>query len=63
VIGVLLDVWHGYSAFPGYGAALGIGGTTVLVFGSKWLGQALLQRDEDYYPQDLPADLEEDLRG
>jgi hypothetical protein len=63
VVGVLLDLWHGYSPFPGYGAALGIVGTTVLVFGSKWLGQYLLQRPEDYYPEDLPPELQEDLRG
>jgi hypothetical protein len=69
VVGVPLDLWHGYSPFPGYGAALGIVGTVVLVFGSKWVGQAL-QRPEDYYPEDVPADtddlpdeLEEDLRG
>jgi hypothetical protein len=63
VVGIPLDLWHGYSSFPGYGATLGIVGTTVLVFGSKALGQGLLQRPEDYYPEDLPADLEEDLRG
>jgi hypothetical protein len=63
VVGVPLDLWHGYSPFPGYGALLGIVGTTVLVFGSKWLGQTLIQRPEDYYPDDLPSDLEEDLRG
>jgi hypothetical protein len=69
LVGVALDVWHGYSPFPGYGAALGIVGTTVLVFGSKWVGLGL-QRPEDYYPEDVPADtedlpdeLEEDLRG
>jgi hypothetical protein len=61
VVGIPLDLWHGYSPFPGYGALLGIVGTTVLVFGSKWLGTKLLQRPEDYYPEDLPADVDADL--
>jgi hypothetical protein len=63
VVGLLVDLVTGYSPFPGYGAALGLLGCSAIIYVSKWLGQALLQRPEDYYPDDVPNDLQEDLRG
>jgi type III secretory pathway component EscS len=63
VVGLIVDVLTGYSPFPGYGAALGLLGCSVIIIASKWLGTALLQRAEDYYPEDVPADIQEDLRG
>jgi hypothetical protein len=63
VIGIGLDLFTGYSPFPGYGAALGLLGCSVIIFVSKWLGQVFIQRPEDYYPDDVPDDLQEDLRG
>jgi hypothetical protein len=63
VLGLILDLITGYSPFPGYGAALGLLGCSAIIYLSKWLGTAFLQRPEDYYAEDVPADLQEDLRG
>ncbi len=63
VVGILIDVVTdapGY--FPGYAAAIGLGGTLVLGLGSKWLAGLFIQAPEDYYPLDVPGDVE-DLRG
>lgn len=62
VISVALDLVIGYSPFPAYGALIGLAGCVAIVLGSGWLG-GLLARPEDYYPHDVPADVEEDLRG
>lgn len=63
VLGLLVDLATGYSLFPGYPALLGLGGCTVIIVGSKWLGDRFLQRGEDYYPGEAPTDEQEDLRG
>lgn len=63
VIGLLVDLATGYSPFPGYAATLGLGGCTLIIIGSKWLGKRFLQRPESYYPGEGPADVQEDLRG
>jgi hypothetical protein len=63
VVGLAIDLITGYSPFPGYGAALGLLGCSVIIYVSKWLGTVFIQRSEDYYPEDVPADLQEDLRG
>lgn len=63
VVGLVVDVLTGYSPFPGYGALLGLGSCTLIIVGSKWLGDRFLQRGEDYYPGEAPADEQEDLRG
>jgi hypothetical protein len=53
VLGVGVDLLAGTEP-PGIGAALGLVGTFVLTYGSKWLA-AVLKRPEDYYDhQDLP---------
>lgn len=61
-LGVIADVIIGYSPFPGYGALIGLGGCIALVFASKWLGKVLLERGEDYYPDDIPDEVQEDVR-
>jgi hypothetical protein len=63
VVGLAVDLVTGYSPFPGYGAALGLLGCSVIIYVSKWLGTAFIQRPEEYYPDDVPTDLQEDLRG
>jgi hypothetical protein len=63
VLGVLVDLATGYSLFPGYAALLGLAGGAALVFAAKGLGSAGLQQRERYYPDDAPADEQEDLRG
>jgi hypothetical protein len=63
VIGVLVDLWTGYSPFPGYAALLGLVGCAGIIIVSKWLGTVWLQKPEDHYPDDVPADVQEDLRG
>jgi hypothetical protein len=63
VLGLLADLATGYSPFPGYAALLGLGGCTLIIVGSKWLGKRFLQRGEDLYPDDVPLDVQEDLRG
>jgi hypothetical protein len=63
VLGLLADLATGYSDFPGYAAALGIGGTFLLVFGSKALVGRVVARPEDHYPDEVLADTQEDLRG
>jgi len=63
VIGVLVDVATGYSPFPGYAALLGLAGCAGIIIISKWLGKIWLQKPEDHYPDDVPADVQEDLRG
>ena len=63
VVGIVIDVVTsapGY--FPGYAAAIGLGGTIVLGVGSKWLAGLFIQAPEDYYPLDTPGDVE-DLHG
>jgi hypothetical protein len=62
VVGVGLDVATGAKNFPGYAASIGLLGCIVIVVVSKWLGGALSRR-EDLYPDDVPADVQEDLRG
>ncbi|MDF1562030.1 MAG: hypothetical protein P1V51_03255 [Deltaproteobacteria bacterium] len=42
---VLKDVWF---------LLMGFGGCAVIVYGSKWLGHAWLQRPEGYYGEDPP---------
>jgi len=61
-LGVALDVVTGAKNFPGYAASIGLLGCITIVVVSKWLGGAL-SRPEDLYPDDRPADVQEDLRG
>jgi hypothetical protein len=61
-LGIVADVVTGTKNFPGYAASIGLFGCIVIVVVSKWLGQAL-SRPEDLYPDDIPADVQEDLRG
>jgi peptidoglycan/LPS O-acetylase OafA/YrhL len=64
VAGVGVDLLIGdVHYFPGYAATIGLVGCVVIVLASKWLGKALIQRPESHYPDDVPADLQEDLRG
>jgi hypothetical protein len=63
VLGLLADLATGYSDFPGYAAALGIGGTVLLVFGSKLAVGRIVSRPEDFYPDEPLTDTQEDLRG
>jgi hypothetical protein len=60
--GMTLDVITGAKYFPGYAASIGLLGCIAIVVVSKWLG-VLLSRSESLYPDDVPADLQEDLRG
>jgi hypothetical protein len=63
VVGLLVDLATGYSPIPGYPALLGLVGGAALVYAAKGLGSLGLQQREDYYPDDAPADEQEDLRG
>lgn len=60
--GIAADVATGAKNFPGYSALIGLVGCIVIVVVSKWFGN-VLSRSEDLYPEDVPADLQEDLRG
>lgn len=60
--GAAVDAFTGAKNFPGYAAVIGLLGCIVIVVVSKWLGSAL-SRAEDLYPEDRPADVQEDLRG
>jgi len=62
VLAVAVDALTGSKNFPGYSALIGLLGCIVIVVVSKWLGKAL-SRGEDLYPDDIPADVQEDLRG
>lgn len=63
-LSVLADVAAGETTpFPGYPAAVGLFGCIGIIVISKWLGKTFLQRPERYYPDDVPADRQEDLRG
>jgi len=62
VLGVILDVVTGAKNFPGYAASIGLFGCIVIVIVSKWLG-GTLSRPEGLYPDDVPSDIQEDLRG
>jgi len=48
--------------FPGFAASIGLFGCIVIVVVSKWFG-TVLSRPEDLYPDDVPSDVQEDLRG
>lgn len=61
VVSMLIDLVVGYSPFPGYGASLGLFGCIAIVVVSKWIGKVLLDRPEDYYPEDVPPDVHPDL--
>jgi len=61
-LGVVADVVTGAKDFPGYAASIGLIGCVLIVVVSKWLGGAL-SRPEDLYPDDVPADVQDDLRG
>jgi len=61
-LGVVVDIVTGAKNFPGYAASIGLFGCIVIVVVSKWMGGAL-SRPEDLYPDDVPADVQEDLRG
>jgi hypothetical protein len=61
-LGVVADIVTGTKNFPGYAASIGLFGCIIIVVVSKWMGGAL-SRPEDLYPDDVPADVQEDLRG
>jgi hypothetical protein len=61
-LGIVVDIVTGAKNFPGYAASIGLFGCIVIVVVSKWMGGAL-SRPEDLYPDDVPADVQEDLRG
>jgi hypothetical protein len=60
--GIAADAATGAKNFPGYSALIGLVGCIVIVVVSKWFGN-VLSRSEDLYPDDVPADLQGDLRG
>jgi len=60
---VYLDTVIETGHLPGYSAALGFVGCVVVILVSKWLGKRFIQRPEDHWPRDVPADEQEDLRG
>lgn len=63
-LSVFADVAAGETdPFPGYPAVIGLFGCIGIIVISKWLGKTFLQRSERYYPHDVPADEQEDLRG
>jgi hypothetical protein len=62
-LGVGVDAIVGYSPFPGYGAAIGLVGCVVIIVVSKWIGATFLERPEDYYPDDIPPDVQPDQLG
>ncbi len=62
-VAVLVDVLVDTSHVPGYSAAIGLFGCILIVLVSKWLGTVLIQRPEDHWPDDVPADEQGDLRG
>jgi hypothetical protein len=61
-LGVVVDIVTGAKNFPGYAASIGLFGCIVIVVVSKWMG-GVLSRSEDLYPDDVPSDAQEDLRG
>jgi hypothetical protein len=61
-LGIAIDVLTDTKNFPGYAASIGLFGCIAIVVVSKWLGGAL-SRPEDLYPEDVPSDVQEDLRG
>lgn len=60
---VVVDLLLGAEPFPGYAATIGLVGCIAIILVSKWLGKAFIQRPEDHYPEDIPQDRVEDLRG
>ena len=61
VVSVLIDVPFHDSYFPGYAAFVGLLGTALLVFVAKTLLAPLVDRDENYYPDDAPPDVQHDV--
>ena len=61
VVSVLVDVPFHDSFFPGYAALVGLLGTALLVLVAKGLLAPLVDRDESYYPDDAPPDVQHDV--
>jgi hypothetical protein len=61
VIGVLADLPFDAPLFPGYNALIGLGGTILLVLVAKQVLSPLVDRDESYYDDDVPPDVQHDV--
>lgn len=61
-VSIAVDAVTGVKYFPGFAASIGLFGCIAIVIVSKWFGR-VLSRAEDLYPSDVPADVQEDLRG
>jgi len=61
-LAVAVDAVTGSKNAPGYSALVGLLGCIVIVVVSKGLGR-VLSRSEHLYAEDVPADVQEDLRG
>lgn len=60
---VAIDIAMASSHVPGYSAAIGFLGCVIVVVVAKGLGKTLIQRSEGHWPDDVPADEQEDLGG
>jgi hypothetical protein len=61
VVGVLADLPFDAPLFPGYNALIGLGGTILLVLVTKAVLSPLVDRDESYYGDDVPPDVQHDV--
>jgi hypothetical protein len=61
VVGVLIDLPFDHPRFPGYGAAIGLFGTILLIVVAKKLLSPLVDRPEDHYPEDTVPDVQPDV--
>jgi hypothetical protein len=58
-----LDALYGKAMFTGFAVLVGTAGSVALMFGTRWLGTALVKRPETWLGVDTPPDTHPDLAG
>lgn len=60
---VALDAVYGKALFTGFAVLVGVAGSAGLMFGTRWLGMAVVKRPETWLKADTPPDTHPDLAG
>lgn len=58
-----LDTIYGKAMFTGFAVLVGVAGSAGLMFGTRWLGMAVVKKPESWLGVDAPPDTLPDLAG